>query len=89
MEASLTGDSVDGSGGEVVARRAEAAADRGSCRRLCREGEGAGLGAKPSEGREEMLPAQGIEPRLTGAAESRRRAATGARAGGVNGEGEG
>jgi len=64
-----------GNGGGRAARRAGAAAGGGARRRLCREGEGAGLGAKPSEGREEMLPVQGIEPRLTGAAESRRRAA--------------
>jgi len=87
--ASLTGGLDAGSDGEAAARQAEAASGEGARWRPCREGEGAGLGAKPSEGWEEMLLAQGIEPRLTGAAESRRRAATGARAGGVNGEGEG
>ena len=51
----------------------------GARRRPCREGEGAGLGAKSSEGREEMLPAQGIEPQLTGAGESRRRHGLGRR----------
>ena len=65
-----------GNDGEAAARQAEAAAGEGAHRRPCREGEGARLGAKSNEGREEMLPARGIEPRLTGVGESRRRAAS-------------
>jgi len=45
-----------GSGGEEVARRAGAAAGGDARRRLCREGERPGLGAKSEDGDARKLP---------------------------------
>ena len=73
------------SGDEGVVRRTGAAAGGGERRRPCREADGAGLGAKSKDDDARKLPTRRIEPRLTGAAESRRRAATEARAGGDGG----
>jgi len=61
------------SGDELAARRAGAAAGGDERRRLCRGGEGAGLGVERVEGSKETLPTRGIEPRLTVGGESRRR----------------
>ena len=62
------------SGNGGAARRAGAAAGGGERRRPCAANEEAGLGAKPSEGREKKLSPRGIELRLTEGGES---AATG------------
>ena len=73
-----------GNDGEAAAQQAEAAAGEGARRWPCREGEGAGLGAKSKDDDARKLPTRRIEAALTGAGES---AATELGGGGNGGEG--
>ena len=59
-----------GNDGEAAAQQAEAAAGEDARRRPCREGEGAGLGAKSKDDDARKLPTRRIEAALTEAGES-------------------